>query len=218
MSNVYIVGTGDLAREILYAIREQNKGAGETHEVQGFLDPVQSGKKELEGLPVLRIDTLDRALAESAQYIVGIGTPSYMRKADAMLTARGMRHWVNVVHPRAYLAPGVQLGKGVYVAAHASIAIAARICDFSVINQNASIGHDAIIGQYTVVSPGCIVSGRCELGQGVFLGSGAIVFPGVKLGSDSLISANCVVTQNVPDRVKVMPVSRNLEIPLQGIP
>jgi acetyltransferase-like isoleucine patch superfamily enzyme len=63
------------------------------------------------------------------------------------------------------------------------------------------------------VNPGCIVSGRCYLEEGVYLGSGAVVFPGIKVGVDSLISANCVVTKNVPERMKVMPVSRNMELP-----
>jgi hypothetical protein len=144
MDNVYIAGTGDLAREVLYAIRERNQTTGQTVSVQGFLDPVQSGKETLEDLPVLSIGALDGTRAQGMQCIIGIGKTEYVRKAENMLTAKGVRQWINVVHPRAYLAPQVELGKGVYIAAHATIAIAAKIQDFSCVNQNVSIGHDAV--------------------------------------------------------------------------
>jgi sugar O-acyltransferase (sialic acid O-acetyltransferase NeuD family) len=213
MNNVFIAGTGDLAREVLYAIREQNDAGGHPFTVRGFLDPAASGKQSLEALPVLSIADLDGTAAEKMQCIIGIGKTEYVRKAESMLRAKGVREWVNVIHPRAYLAPQVELGKGVYIAAHATIAIAARIQDFSCVNQNVSIGHDAVIGPFSIVNPGCIISGRCHLEESVYLGSGAVLFPGVKVGADSLISANCVVTKNVPARVKVMPVGRNMEIP-----
>jgi sugar O-acyltransferase (sialic acid O-acetyltransferase NeuD family) len=213
MSKVYIAGTGDLAREVLHAILEHNRSGGEIHEVQGFLDPVHSPKETIESLPVLRMDSLDGNMAEGMRCVIGIGRPEFVRKAAGILADKGIRQWISVVHPRAYVAAHVQLGKGVYIAAHATIAIAAKLHDFSVINQNVSIGHDAVIGRYSIVNPGCVVSGRCHLEEGVYLGSAAVLFPGVRVGSGSMISANCVITKDVPEGVKVMPVSRNLELP-----
>ena len=210
---VYIIGIGDLAREICHAIDEYNKAGIEKYVVRGFLDPIRSGKLVWEGLPVLAMDSFDASLAEPAHCIIGIGTPQYIRLARQTATAKGVRQWASVVHPRAYLSPGVELGKGVYVAAHATVAIATRLGDSCIVNQNVSIGHDVVIGRHSVVSPGCILSGKVELGDGVFLGSGAVLLPGVKIGAESQVSANCVVSHDVPPGVKVMPVTRNMELP-----
>jgi UDP-3-O-[3-hydroxymyristoyl] glucosamine N-acyltransferase len=162
---------------------------------------------------VLLIDDLEASLAATAHCIVGIGTPRYIDLARQAVMAKGVSRWFTVVNPSAYLAPGVKLGGGIYVAAHATVAIAASLGDCCVINQNVSVGHDVVIGRHCVVSPGCILSGKVELGDGVFLGSGAILLPGVKVGAESWISANCVVSQDVPAGVKVMPVTRNMELP-----
>ena len=71
------------------------------------------------------------------------------------------------------------------------------------LNFYASCGHDAKIGKFSVLSPYATVNGFAELGEGVFLATHASVGPGRKIGADSKVSANSVVTADVPAKTLV---------------
>ena len=56
--------------------------------------------------------------------------------------------------------------------------------------------EDAELGTPAGISPG-----RCAIGSDVWVGGGAILCPGVKVGSRSVIGAGSVVTRDVPEGV-----------------
>jgi acetyltransferase-like isoleucine patch superfamily enzyme len=54
------------------------------------------------------------------------------------------------------------------------------------------------------------------IGEGAWLATGAVILPGVKVGKNSVISANSVVNKNVPDNVIVMGIPAKIVGKLRG--
>ena len=215
MKEIIIVGAGDLGREVLNAAEEARRANFTNLKVTGFYDesPQKIGST-LAGLPVWGPGHLNGLKLDHIGFIIGIGNPHHLKNLYQKLSDHGVNNWVSVIHPRAYLAPDLTIGQGVYIAAHASISVNIHIGNFCIVNQNCSLGHDIILADYTVISPGCMISGRCETAEGVFFGSGAITFPGVKIGASSMIGAGCVVKRNIPGNIKLLSMVKNMEVPL----
>lgn len=99
---------------------------------------------------------------------------------------------------------GMVIGEGCYVAADADIeeAWASHITlgvEVTVAPGVRFISHDASTWQ----SLGATRVGVIEVGNRSFIGAFSIVMPNVRIGSDTIIAAGSVVTQNIPDGVVV---------------
>lgn len=211
--NVVIAGAGSLGRECYYTILENNNvGKNNNYlNVLGFIDDTPSKiGTYVDGLKVYSIQEITE-LDTEFHAIIAVGSPDGIKTFREKLTGSGINKWISVVHPTAYVANNVILGEGCFIAANASISICANIRDHSIINQNCSVGHDVYIGNGSVVSPGCVLSGYTVLGDSVFMGSGSITHPKVKIGNNSIVASNCVVHKDIGEKVKLMPVIRNVE-------
>jgi acetyltransferase-like isoleucine patch superfamily enzyme len=71
------------------------------------------------------------------------------------------------------------------------------------LNFYASCGHDANIEKFCIFSPYATVNGFTGLDEGVFLATHVSVGAGKKIGRDSKVSANSVVTADVPEKTLV---------------
>ena len=71
------------------------------------------------------------------------------------------------------------------------------------LNFYASCGHDAKIEKFCIFSPYATLNGFAELEEGVFLATHSTVVAGRKIGPDSKVSANSVVTADVPAKTLV---------------
>lgn len=88
------------------------------------------------------------------------------------------------------------------------------------IGMNFFIAHagEILIAPKVVIGNDCFISGRCTLGvkfndsskgapaisDGVKIGIGAVMVGDIKIGRNSIIGANAVVTKSVPDNVVVV--------------
>lgn len=79
------------------------------------------------------------------------------------------------VHPLASVDASAQLGRGVRVAAHASVGPRCRLGDGVVLHSGAVVRADAQIGDGCVLHPGCVVGERCTLGRRVILHANAVI-------------------------------------------
>jgi maltose O-acetyltransferase len=85
---------------------------------------------------------------------------------------------------------------------------------YSLANLDGIVPQLAVIGKNCVIAPNAVIlthdasylptTGRyriapVEIGDRVFIGYGAVIMPGIKVGSDSVIGAGAVVTKNVPN-------------------
>ncbi len=79
------------------------------------------------------------------------------------------------VHSTAVLGPGVKLGVGVSIGAHAVIEADALIGDRTVIGPLVYIGQGSRVGADSLLYPGVVVREDCELGDRVIVHAGAVI-------------------------------------------
>ena len=71
------------------------------------------------------------------------------------------------------------------------------------INCHASIHHDSKIGKFVEIAPGAKILGGAIIDDFAFIGTNAVVFPNVRIGSDSVIGAGCMVKRDFPANSKM---------------
>jgi serine O-acetyltransferase len=90
-----------------------------------------------------------------------------------------------------------EIGKGLYFPHTVGTVIGALR-----IGENAVIYHGVTFGAKTI-DIGYNEDSRPIVGNNVIIGSGAKVLGGIHIGNNVVIGANAVVTQSIPDNVKV---------------
>lgn len=206
--NLYILGAGDLGREILATIQSsKNKYTN----IFFSDDNVEKIGSYLEGRQIVSMqDALDDSLG---QYISAIGFNRPKKNVLSRFTEKTSQ-FINVIHKNAVVFDGVKLGRGVYIGANATVNFNVTLEDHVVVNCNVSVGHDVYVKQRCILSPSCTIGGRAILEEDCFIAPGVVVFPKVTIGNNCEISANAVVFRAVSPEKKVIPIIRNQEMPL----
>lgn len=152
------------------------------------------------GLAVCGDDVeLARMPPDSVQLINGVGQVS-----GSLARARLYAHFHGLgfafpvlVHPAAWVAPGVKLAAGVQVMAGAVLQPDVVIGENSIINTRASVDHDCVVGFDVHVAPGAVLCGAVTVEDGAFVGAGAIVGPGVRIGQGAVVGAGAVLLRDL---------------------
>jgi serine O-acetyltransferase len=110
-----------------------------------------------------------------------------------------LRHFFNVDIWAG--ARGARIGAGMYLIHPRNVIIGAGV----------EIGEDCLIFHEVTIGMGP-VPGVPKIGKNVDIYVGARILGGISIGDQSMIGANCVVTQNVPPRMVVVPA------PIRAIP
>ena len=110
--------------------------------------------------------------------------------------ARPREHPV-LVHPRAWIANHVTIGRGTVVLAGAAISTEVSIGEFVCLNKNCIAGHEGVVGDFVTVSPGASLSGRVHIGTGCDIGANSVVVQGVRVGEWSVVGAGGVVPRDL---------------------
>ncbi len=209
---IFILGAGGHAKVVLSVA--QACGC----EVTALLDdaPAKRGTQVL-GIPVAGKPA---CLPDQAQAIAGIGSNAVRRAIIARLPA-GIR-WLTLIHPRAWVAPEVEIGPGTVIMAGAILQPGTRIGAHSIINTGAIVDHDCAIGDFVHVAPGAQLCGGVQIAEGALVGVGASIAPNVKIGAWSVVAAGAAVLQNIAPRVLCAGVpaktKKSLPAPPNGAP
>jgi sugar O-acyltransferase (sialic acid O-acetyltransferase NeuD family) len=194
-----LIGGGGHAKVVLDAWRLCHPGA--IVEVRDD-DPAKQGASVLG----VQIETPIGALATLRQAChVAIGDNAIRRRIGEVLDGSGST-LVTIVHPRAVVAPGAQIDRGVFVAAGAIVAPDARVGAGTILNHAAVVDHDCVVGDWCHIAPGVVLGGGVTVGDECFLGSGATVLPGVRIGARAVIGAGAVVIRDVNEAATVVGV------------
>jgi sugar O-acyltransferase (sialic acid O-acetyltransferase NeuD family) len=102
-----------------------------------------------------------------------------------------------IVHPRACVARGAEIGAGCFLAAQSVLGPLARLGTAVIVNHGAVVDHDVELGDFTHVAPLVALSGGVRIGRRVLVGAGAQLLPGVRVCDDVVIGAGAVVLANI---------------------
>lgn len=131
----------------------------------------------------------------NTDFIIGVGKNSTRK----MIAEKHDVNWVTIIHPSAYIAVNVTVGKGTVIMAGAVVNVCAEIGEHCIINTCAIVEHDNFIGDYVHVSPGAKLGGTVRIGELTHVGIGATVINNVDICGDCIIGAGAVVVKDITD-------------------
>lgn len=175
MKKIVIIGAGGHAKVIADAIDKSK------YLISGYIGkPSEIGRKLL-GLPVIGDDTCLYELLNNGvkSAVVGIG-----HMGNYVIRERIFNNLIlmgfdleNIIHPNAYIANSVKMGKG------------------NVILSGAIINADTIIGNNCIINTGAIVEHDCKISNNVHIASGSIVYGESSIHNNCLIDTGAIITQ-----------------------
>jgi sugar O-acyltransferase (sialic acid O-acetyltransferase NeuD family) len=161
-------------------------------------DPGLHGR-QIDGLPVLgEIASVDDH--ESAAVIACVANAS--RPSSRAVLDEALRldpdRWGTLVHPSAFLAPGVEVGQGSIILAGVVITTPQKIGRHVVAMPQVLLTHDDQVGDYVTLAGGATLGGGVRLGAGAYIGQRAAIRESVEIGERAVIGMGSAVLSNVP--------------------
>lgn len=193
-----IIGAKGHAKELFDALSET------TQEGIFFLDNVSADLEEkLYDRAILRdLDAAANELKKDSRFVLGLGGVMHRYHLYQQFTQLGGSPY-SMVAKNSLVSTRSSLGEGLNIMPFASVGPSTRIGTGVLINAHASIHHDVIIEEFVEISPGARILGGCHVGKFTTIGTNAVIIPKVTIGSNVLVAAGAVVTQNVPDNCMV---------------
>lgn len=198
-----IVGAGGHGRVVLDILLSARH-----YRVIGFLDsnPALHGRHmdgfpvlgDLSALPDLRSQGLGGA-------VVAIGDNGARRSFAERIEQAGVE-LINTIHPTAYLARNVRLGRNVVIAAGAVVSAHCQIGDSVILNTGCIVDHESMIGTAVHVCPGAKLAGRVTVEAGAFIGIGSTILQCLRIGCEAVIGGGAVVINDVEPMTTVVGV------------
>ena len=199
-----IIGSGGNAADILDIVDALN-GSNRTWDVVGLLDDnAPLGETKYGRTIIGRLADAERF--PEAWFINSIGSERSFRERDCILNKIGIpdARFTTLVHPRASISHGAELGAGSYACFGVSVGQGARVGQHVHLGVGAILGHDCQVGDCTLVAAGALISGFTKVGRGSYVGAGASVKQGIRVGDGALIGMGAVVVHDVQPGMIVM--------------
>ena len=93
--------------------------------------------------------------------------------------------------------------EGLFAPRWAGISHDTKIGRSCIMHHYCGIGHDAVIGNFVTLSTDVQVGSFTSIGDYSFVGNCAVIYPGIKIGKNVIISAGSVVKNDVPDYASI---------------
>ncbi len=190
-----IIGAGATGLEVIDIVR--SCVGGTDRRIVAVDDGLQGQPAKLAQRDVTLIGDRSRLVGLDEEVVVTVGSPQVRRSMIDAARGAGLGTAAPIVHPRAVLSPGVQLGRGSVVYPNAVISTDVVVGAHSLVYMLVSLGHDVQVGENCVITPGVNLSGNVIVEDDVFIGSGAVVLPSVRIGRGATVGAGSVVTKDV---------------------
>ena len=199
---VAVAGAGGMGREALAWLRDARPDV----EPVAFFVADASERPAGADVALAAVTAVEDLLGLGVHAVVMAIGDNLRRRAVAQQIEEAGLVDLDVVHPTAFLGPGVSVAPGGLVAPGAILTRDITVGRGTVVNYGARAGHDCILGDYAFIGPGAVLTGDVEVGAGAFIGAGAVVLPSRSIGERACVGAGAVVTSDVPAGVTVIGV------------
>jgi sugar O-acyltransferase (sialic acid O-acetyltransferase NeuD family) len=194
MKNLFIIGAGDLGREIeswfdLYSPDNVK------YKIAGYLD---DDPKALDGYPsdykiLGSID--DFVPAKNDWIILAIANPETKEKLYRKLENRA--NFYTFIPKNAIIGKNVEIDKGSIILPNSIISTNVKIGKCVIINIGSQIGHDVIIDDFSSLMANVDLGGGVHLGKKVFIGSNATIIPNISISENVKVGAGSIVINSI---------------------
>lgn len=203
LKSLIFVGAGGHAKVLLALVRALGLS------VEAVCDPVlvKNGIKSWQGVPVLSDDcVVDEYSRIDHGLVLAVGQSAGQKSRSLLFELYTSKGFVFpcIIHPKAWVAPDVQLSPGVQIMAGAIVQPGCSIGCNSIINTMSSVDHDCIVGNHVHIAPGAVLCGSVRVGDHAFIGSGSVVVQGMQIGESALVGAGTTVYRELAPKTKVI--------------
>ena len=195
MKNIVIIGAGDFAREVAWAVERINRQSVKWNLV-GFVDDGDM-ETSVAGYPVLgKTDWLSR-YEEELYAVCAVGTGAVRKRIWERLEAYKNVHPATLIDPAAIVGKGCEIGEGSIICAGTILTVDVKIGAHCIVNLNCTLGHDCVLEPYCTVNPGTNISGKVHIGRCTDIGTGTKVVQGKTIAPDVILGAGTVVSSDI---------------------
>jgi len=145
-------------------------------------------------------EVFGQPLPENTDFFIGIGDNVLRRRCFERLEALGASLG-NCIAPTAWVAPGVKLGRGIFLGPGVVVNTGTQIGDNVIVNTMSSIDHDCTIGADTQITVGVTLGAHLDIGRGCYFGMKSCVLSQLTLGDEVEVMAGALVVRAAPSRV-----------------
>lgn len=131
-----------------------------------------------------------------SDFIVAIGNAAVRRKFQLQIEAAG-GNVVTLIHPKAVVARGVEIGRGSVVMAGGIINPGAKLGNGVIINTAGTVDHDCEVGDFVHVSVGAHLCGTVKIGAESWIGAGATVINNISICGGCMLGAGAVAVKHI---------------------
>jgi sugar O-acyltransferase (sialic acid O-acetyltransferase NeuD family) len=199
MEDIYVLGSGGFAKEVLFLIEEINNSSKQLkYNFKGFVN-IEDGECKVGNKTYLIYSESSLLELESEMnLVIGIGSPNLCKKIVSKFITKANIKFPNLIHPNLTAKmDSIVLGCGNIITSGCIFTVDIKIESFNVFNLNVTVGHDTKIGSYNVINPGVNVSGSVEIGDLNLLGTNATVLQNLTIEDNSILGAGAVLTKNL---------------------
>ncbi|MEK9570302.1 MAG: NeuD/PglB/VioB family sugar acetyltransferase [Paracoccaceae bacterium] len=194
--DLYIIGTGGLAREIADMLPNSNLS---NFNFRGFISESnnQVGDR-LSGHKIVGSDLkLPFIKGDIVILVIAIGLASVRLKVAHKYQKLEKARFPNVIDNTVRVSKSVTCGQGNLFLFNSFISSQVVIGNFNLFNWHATLGHDVKIGSGCIVNPHAHISGHVVLQNNILIGAGAAILENLRISSNVLIGAGAVVTKDL---------------------
>ncbi len=104
------------------------------------------------------------------------------------------------IHPTAYIAPDVKVGRGSVIMPYVMISSHAEIGLNTLIMTGATIGHNTTLGEFNHIASQAVVGAYIKTGTGTHIGLNSTIREYLTLGDYSTLGMGAVLTKNIHNK------------------
>lgn len=197
MKRIVVIGGGGHAKVLISTLKELQ------HEIIGILEKNDERVGDsILGVRIIGTDkTLGDFLPDDVMLVNGVGSiADTLKRTEIYHRFKKMRFsFMQVIHPKAFIASDVDIGEGAQIMAGAMVQSGTKIGKNTIINTGAIIEHDCLIEDHVHIAPGTVLSGGVKVGSETHVGVSVTIIQGLKIGLNCLIGAGSLVVKDIPD-------------------